>query len=36
MIPLVLLIAGFLAVSGLMAAVDAAILNVTMPEVHEL
>lgn len=33
---LILLIAAFVALSGLMAAVDAALLSVTMPEVHEL
>lgn len=33
---LILLIVTFVALSGLMAAVDAALLSVTMPEVHEL
>ncbi|MEQ9408896.1 MAG: CNNM domain-containing protein [Fuerstiella sp.] len=36
MTSLVLLILTFLAVSGLLAAVDAAILSVTAPEIHEL
>ena len=36
MISLVLLIVAFLGISGVMAAVDAAVLSVTIPEIHEL